>query len=85
MAEWRPEEDWDSRWDAWRLQPETRERRSLNRVDFEAGADAMQAALKDDVNSEWCPADVWIETVAATDEEGPIAGTWVFIPDAEGD
>ena len=45
MSEWRPEDGWDSYWDAWRLLPDSRTRRSLNRVDFEAGADAIVAAI----------------------------------------
>ena len=66
MSEWRPDEGWDSYWDSWRLLADSRARKSLTRVDFEAGADAMLAALRG--------MGIHVEM-----EEGP--ATSVIIPD----
>ena len=75
MSEWRPEDGWDSYWDAWRLLPDSRTRRSLNRVDFEAGADAMLAALRKQDIREFSTLVGWVD--------GNPSGTLVYIPDKE--
>lgn len=79
MTEWRPEEGWNN---PWLLRASGDEREA-----YEAGADKIVVALKNDDESQHCNAGEWIET-AAGDFGGPdglkgIAGTWVFIPDKE--
>ena len=80
MSEWRPEDGWDSYWDTWRLLPDSRTRRSLNRVDFEAGADAMLAALKE----QSVRVDVGVDKgIINLPFHGGSHGFVVFIPDKE--
>ena len=100
MSEWRPEglvNPWDvicdQDRDGLRRNPIPRDLPALARLHsceraaFNAGADALQAALKDDLNGnvEHCDAGTWIETVACDEKGEPdLAGTWVFIPDEKG-
>ncbi len=86
MAEWRPDgwkNDYRREADVCGRQGHYRQgvRANSEAMAYEAGADAMLAALKTDGNADYCEAGDWIETVADNDDGAHISGTWVFIPD----